>query len=178
MLRDIFKKKRADRVLPNQSTREISDTKERLNSELRACLYLYDDSKFIICALADIAEHGEPSVLDKGVSDDELGKTVCDKLLAFNPKKLAHHTEHTLSNWQAYIASGSKTAKAFERKSYYVYVRTINTAISIEARPRTTNEANLSAHYSASSGNLHTEVGAAIRKAINAAQLLRQAGAL
>ena len=178
MLREIFKKKRIDRVLPNQSTREIADTRKRLNSELRACLYLYDDSRFIICAIADSSEHGEPSVLDIGISDEELGKTVCDKLLEYSPRNPSRHAEHSLSNWEAYIASGAKTGKAFERKSYYVYIQTINTAISIEARPRVTNERNLSAHYWASSGNLHIEVGAAIRKAISAAQLLRQAGAL
>ena len=178
MLRDIFYKKRAERVLPAQSTREIADTKKRLNSELHACLYLYDDTKLIICSIAGSTEHGEPVVLDKCVSDDELGRTVCDKLLEFNPKNLARPEEHTLSNWKAYVASGAKTGKAFESKSYYVYVRTENTAISIEARPRITNERNLSAHYWASSGDLHIEIGSAIRKAIGAAQLLRQAGAL
>ena len=178
MLREIFKRKQTDRVIANQSTREIADTRLRLKSELRACLYLYDDAKFIICAIAGVTEHGEPSVLDKSVSDDELGKIICDKLLEYNPKNIARHTEHNLSNWKAYIASGAKSGKAFEKKSYYVYIRTNNSEISIEAKPRITNERNLSAHYSASSGNLHIEIGAATRKAINAAQLLRQAGAL
>ena len=178
MLRDLFKKKRAERVLPNRSTREIADTRKRLKSELSACLYLYNDSRFIICAIAGSTERGEPSVLDKDVPDDELGETVCDKLLEFEPEELANHTEHSLSDWKAYVASGAKTGKAFENGSYYVYLRTINTAISIEASPRITNESNLTANYSISSGNLHIEIGAGVRKAINAAQLLRQAGAV
>jgi hypothetical protein len=178
MLRDIFKKKTTERVLDNQSTREIADTRERLNSELRASIYLYDDSKFIICAIACDTEHGEPIVLEVNASDDELGRSICDKLLEFNPKNLARHTEAKLSDWKAYGVSGAKSGKAFERKSYFVYIKTVNSAITIEANPRVTNEKDLSALCTISSGRLHIEIGAAVRKAINAAKLLRDAGAL
>jgi hypothetical protein len=178
MLRDIFKKKGAERVLVNQSTREIADKRKELNSELRASLYLYDDSKFIICTIAGNTEYGEPIVLDLNISDDELGKSICDKLLEFNPKNIARHTETKLSDWEAYNASGAKTGKAFENKSFYVYIRTINSAITIEARPRVTNEKDLSVLCTVSSGRLHVDIGAATRKAINAAKLLRKGGAL
>ena len=178
MLRDIFRRKTTERVLDNQSTREIADTRERLKSELRASTYLYDDSKFIICAIAGNAEHGQPIVLDANASDDELGRSVCDQLLEFDPKNHACHTEGKLSGWKAYGVSGAKSGKAFERKSYFVYIRTENSAITIEAKPRVTNENDLSALCTISSGRLHLEIGAAVRKSINAARLLRAAGAL
>ena len=178
MLSDIFKRKATERVLDNQSTREIADARERLNCELRASAYLYDDSKIIICAIAGNAEHGEPIVLEANASNDELGRSICDKLLEFNPKNLAHHAQYKLSDWKAYCVSGANSGKVFERKSYFIYMRTVNSAITIEAKPRITNEKNLSTLCTISSGGLHIEIGSAVRKAINAAKLLRDAGAL
>jgi hypothetical protein len=178
MLRDIFGKKISGRVLDNQSTREIADTRKRLKSELRASLYLYDDSIFIVCAIAGSAEHGEPAVLSVDTSDDELGITVCDKLLAFNPRELARREDLSLSKWRAYNVSGAKSAKAFERHSFYAYISTVNAAITIDARPRITNEKDLSALCAVSTGQRHSEIGEAVRKAINASKVLREAGVL
>ena len=62
MLRNMFKKKVNKRVLDYMSAREIADTKKKLKSELKASLYFYDESRFIVCAIADITEHGEPIV--------------------------------------------------------------------------------------------------------------------
>lgn len=178
MLRHMFKKKKTKRVLANRSTREIADKRKDLNSELLASIYLYKDSKFIICAIAGHTEHGEPFVLDVNISDDELGKSICDKLLEFQKKNLFPNTDTKLSDWEAYNVSGASTGKAFENNSIYVYIRTINSAISMEARPRVTNEKDLSALCTVSNGRLHVEIGAAARKAINAVKLLREAGAL
>ncbi|HEX5635679.1 MAG TPA: hypothetical protein VFY78_01215, partial [Gammaproteobacteria bacterium] len=85
MFEKIFKKKERTRVLPDHSTRELTDTRNKLGSELRASLYLYDEDKFIVCSIAGIVEYGEPIVLDANASDEDLGLALCNKLLEFKP---------------------------------------------------------------------------------------------
>lgn len=179
MFENLFKKWREHtRILQDQSTRELTDTKKKLGTELRAALYLYNEDKFIVCSIAGIAEYGEPTVLDANASDEALGLALCDKLLAFKPKNEQDLTTLKQDDWAAFKASGAKTGKAFEQKSIYVYIRTANTAIEIEATPRLTNENELKALCSISNGRNHSEIGKAIRKATNAATLLRNAGVL
>ncbi|MZR62650.1 hypothetical protein [Alcanivorax sp. DP30] len=178
MLENLFRKKRRMRVLPDQSTREITDAKARLGTELRAALYLYNEDKFIVCSIAGISEFGDPVVLDANATDEALGLALCDKLLAFRMKNDQGLSKLKLDDWSAYKASGAKTGKAFEKKCIYVYVRTVNSAINIEAAPRISNEKELKALCSISNGRKHSEIGAAVRKAIGAATLLRNAGML
>ncbi|MHA7000257.1 hypothetical protein [Aeromonas schubertii] len=178
MFGSLFKKKDQARALSDQSTRELIDTKKRLGVELRASLYLYDDVKFIVCSIAGIAEYGVPTVLDMNTSDESLGLALCEKLLDFKPNNERNLTNLKLDDWAAYKASGAKTGKAFEQKSIYAHIITVNSAIEIEAAPRITNEKELKALCSISNGRKHSEIGTAIRKAINAAILLRKAGVL
>lgn len=175
MIFDLFKNKKNGRALPDRSIAEIAEAKERLNSELRAAMYLYDNEKFIVCSITGITEYGEPIVLDVDTSDENLGKALCDKLLDFSPKCL-DGSNYTLSDWKAFKASGAKTARKFENKSVYIYVTTVNAAIIIEAAPRTSNEKNLKARCSTT--GKHVQVGADIRKAIKASKALRDAGML
>ena len=177
MLRHLFKRKNPDRVLAHQSTREITDKKNKLQCELRAAVYYYDNSKFIICSIADIVEYGEPIVLDSDVPDQDLGLALCDSLLNYQRKYIPPKNKEK-SKWRAFAVSGEKTVKAFESKSYYVYVRTVNTAIQIVASPRVSNDQNLSTIYEISNGRMHIEIGAAVRKAIKAAMVLRENGVL
>ena len=178
MFKKFFKKKQSMRVLPDQSTREIADAKTRLGTELRAAIYLYNEDKFIVCSIAGISEFGDPVVLDANVTDEELGLALCDKLLEFQSKTEQDLSKLKLDDWAAYKVSGAKTGKAFEQKCIYLYVRTVNSAINIEAAPRLSNERELRALCTISNGRKHSEVGAAIRKAISAATLLRDAGML
>jgi hypothetical protein len=178
MFQNLFKKGKHARALPDHSTRELTDIKQSLGSELCAALYLYNDDKFIVSSIAGIAEYGEPIVLDANTTDESLGLALCDKLLEFKPRNNQDLSRSKLDDWPAYKASGAKSGKAFEQKSTYVYVTTINSAIHIEAAPRATNEQNLKALCSIPNGRSHSEIGAAVRKAINAATLLRNAGVL
>jgi len=173
-----FRKKEKTRVLEYQSTREIADLKKELSTELRASIYFFDDSKFIICSIAGCAEYGEPTVLESDCKDEELGLELCNALLKFKQRDIVKKPSGKLSDWNAFQASGEKTGKAFELKSVFVYISTNNSAISISARPRISNEDNLSAVYSTSIGSRHIEIGAAIRKAIHASSILREAGTL
>lgn len=178
MFRNLFKKESTTRVVPNHSVREISDRKQKLDSELRAAIYLYNDEKFIVCSVAGIAEYGEPVVLDVNTPDNELGLALCDKLLEFKPRNTEDLSKSKLEDWAAFKVSGEKTGKSFEEKSMYVYIKTVKSAINIEASPRVSLEKQLRALCSISNGLSHSEIGNAIRKAVKAATVLRQSGML
>lgn len=175
-LRRLLHKSSRSRALPERSAREIADARKRARMELAASLYFYNDEKFIVCAIADIREHGEPTVLDRDVPDDVLGLAVCDKLIAYTPRHKP--SGHKLDDWPAYRASGAKSGKAFEQASTFVYVSTINTAIRIAASPRVTNDDTLRAVCTVASTQMHVDIGAAVRKAIAASATLREAGLL
>ncbi|UCH47403.1 MAG: hypothetical protein JSU95_15190 [Betaproteobacteria bacterium] len=153
------------------------DTKKRLRCELRASIYRYKD-KFILCSIAGNTEYGEPLLLGTDISDDKLGLALCDQLLQYKAKEDRDCPKSSLSNWRAFKASGAKSVRSFEENAMFVYVRTINTAINIEAAPRVANEQELVALCSISNGRNHAEVGATVRKAIRAAEVLRDAGML
>ena len=150
--------------------------KKRLGTELRSCLYLYNEEKFIISSIAGISEYDEPIVLDVNVPDEELGLKVCNKLLEFQPRNHKDISKDTLEDWRSYKISGAKTGKAFESNSIYVHIQTVNSAIVITASPRVKNNQTLEAQCSANAD--HLKVGAAIRLAIEASKILRHAGLL
>ena len=65
------------RVLPNASFVELAARKAELGRELEARLHAYRD-KLILTSVSGISEVGEPTVLPETVSDEELGRCVCD----------------------------------------------------------------------------------------------------
>lgn len=178
MFQRFFKSEKSRRALPDQSARELADAKTRLGVELSAALYLYKEEKFIICAIAGIAEYGTPIVLNSDAADEELGLAVCETLLEFKPQSPRDLSNAKLEDWGAFKASGAKTGKSFEKESIYVYVKTANSAIQIEAAPRITNNKCLKALCSISNGREHSEIGESVRKAIEASKVLRNAGLL
>ena len=176
MLSSLFGKQDPERVLEGHSTRELTDAKSRSKAELRAAIYLYDDSVFILSAIAGNTEAGEAVVLDVDVSDDALGETVCDKLIEYEPKERPDRSSHPVRDWEAFKASGARSGRGFEERSFYGYVQTINTAIRIDVTPRKTNHPEISASCSLSNGQPHSSIGAAVRRAFSAAKILRKAG--
>jgi hypothetical protein len=100
---------RPTRVLPDQSTRELIDTKQRVGSELRSALYLYNEEQFIVCSIAGIAEYGVPIVLDANTPDESLGLALCDMLLQFQPRNGRDISKDTLNDWAAYKTSSAKS---------------------------------------------------------------------
>ncbi len=167
-----------NRALPDHSVREITDTKSRIGGELRAALYLFEEKKLIVSAISGIVESGEPVVLDAGVEDEIIGLTVCDKLLEYSPRNQQDLSKYTSDDWAVYKVSGAKTLKYFERESTYVAIGTLNSAIQIEASPRISNHPELKALCSISNGLSHAAIGEAIRRAINASRVLRDASVL
>lgn len=178
MIWNPFSKTKAARVSPQRSTRELMDARKRKRCELRASVYFYSNARFIVCCIADITEYGEPIVLDADVPDERLGLAVCDQLLNYETRNKRHHSKSTLDDWAAYKASGAKSGRSFEDNCTFVYVTTVNTAIVIEAAPRVTNAQELAARCSIPNGRTHDEIGAAVRKAIKASRVLRDAGML
>ena len=164
------------RTVPEGSWVEIANKTSRLDTELHARLYFYAKKGFIVSAVSGIAETGEATILPADVSDSDLGRCVCDRLLEFNPESPANMRDHTLRDWPAYQASGAKSAKSFEAESWMIMVDTINTAIIITARPRLTLHAEISVQGSASP--MHENVGAAIRKALKGAMVLGANGVI
>ena len=177
MLDKLFGRHKQARVASGRSTRELTDASKRQRSELRAAIYRYKD-KFILCAVAGNTEHGEPLVLGTDASDEQLGLALCDQLLQYAARENRDQPKSSLNDWQAYKASGAKSARSFEENAMFVYVRTVNTAINIQAAPRVSNEQELVAQCSISNGRTHSEIGVAVRKAIRAAEVLRDAGML
>ena len=169
--------KPGERVLPGHSVREITDRKKKLGSELYAAAYLYRDETFILSAISDITEYGELSIFETDVSNDELGQTLCDKLIAYRTRRIsASNPKARYEGWAAYQASGAKSGRAFEENSIFALVKTVNTAICIHASPRLSNHPELEALISLSNARAHTEIGAGLRRAIDAAKALRAAG--
>lgn len=176
MLSSLFGRQQQERVLAGHSTRELTDAKKRCKSELCAAIYLYDDSVFILTAIAGYTEHGEPVVLDVDVSDEALGETVCDKLIEYDSDERREPLSHPVRDWAAFQASGARSGRGFEERSFYGYVQTINTAIRIDVTPRKTNHPEISASCGLSNGQPHSSIGAAVRRAFEAAKILREAG--
>lgn len=178
MIWNPFSTRRLERVSPERSTHELMDARKRNRCELRASVYLYRNTKFIICCVADIAEYGEPIVLGADVPDEQLGVAVCDQLLNYKSRSKTRPSKWTLDDWAAYKASGAKSGRAFEADCMFAYITTVNTAILIDAAPRVSNERDLAARCSIPNGYIHAQIGAAVRKAIRAAGVLRDAGML
>ena len=149
---------------------------KRQKCGLRAAVYLYDESTFIISSIAGNTEYGEPVVLDAEVANEHLGFALCDALLAHKRDNPPDHRADKLTNWAAFAASGAKTVNSFENNVWFIYVQTINTAIRMEARPRISNNRDLVAAATTSTGSTHVDIGQLLRKAIKGARALRKEG--
>jgi hypothetical protein len=73
------------RVLSDQSTRELFDRQGTLKVELRATIYRHRGAQFSVCRSAGIAEVGDPQVLPEDVADEILGFHICAVRECFNP---------------------------------------------------------------------------------------------
>lgn len=119
--------------------RSISDRRDLLNEllryssriELRVALYAYNEDCYLISATTSIAEAGSPIKLPITASDSELGYAIFDLLLQCYAYPVT--ADGLLENWAVFVASGEKVGKSFRKKSTYVSVKTVNSAIIVEA---------------------------------------------
>lgn len=165
-----------DRVIPEGSYVEVANRKKRLKCDLRARFYVYDEKhRIIVSSVSGIAETGTPTVLGSDASNDDLGRVVCDHLLAFEPKTPANLPPNR-TDWPAFIASGARSVSGFESHSWQVLVETVGDSIRINARPLK------SLHHDISVEGVerphHANLGAVIRRALAGALALREKGVI
>ncbi|MDP5240886.1 hypothetical protein Q9Q94_15195 [Uliginosibacterium sp. 31-16] len=165
--------------------RDLIDRRDQINQErnsklqleLKVALYAYAEKYLIVSSTTGIAESGEPMVLSFDVDDEELGTVVLNKLVDCYRAPAPSYREHKLSDWRAFALSGAKTGRAFESSSIYISVETVNTALRVEACPRTP----MSGIFV---GKLHSvaaspeEIGSTIRAVIASIKLLGDHNAL
>jgi hypothetical protein len=124
--------------------RDFLDRRDAINAKLRAsrqvelrvALYVFAEESFIGCATTGFSEAGAPVKLPFAVSDENLGQVVRELLLQTYLHPAPSHTEAKLSEWPAFVVSGAKSGRAFEEKSTYVSVETVNTALRVHATRR------------------------------------------
>jgi hypothetical protein len=103
--------------------------------ELRVAVYAYAEEAFLVSATTGICEAGPPRKLAFSDDNEALGHAILDALLECyaHPKP---SPDSTLKEWSVFAASGAKTGKAFESRCTYISVRTVNTAMIVEASRR------------------------------------------
>jgi hypothetical protein len=183
MLRRIFSRSAlADAAIeddPGSSMHAIARKRAAIGCELRAHIYRYAESRFIVTSVMSvpgsvILETGEPSVLPMETADADLGRTVCEHLLGHDARQPPNLRDRKVTDWAAYRASGAKSVSGFEGRSWRVSVETINLVLNVETTPARSLHAEISVKGVASP--LHEELGATIRRTLSAAEVLRQAG--
>ncbi|PZO48541.1 MAG: hypothetical protein DCF16_16175 [Alphaproteobacteria bacterium] len=137
---------------------------------------MYEEKqRIIVSSVSGIAETGAPTVLALDVSNDELGRVVCDHLLAFEPETPANLPSNK-TEWPAFIASGARSVSGFESHSWQVLVETVGDCIRINARPLK------SLHHEISVEGIerphHANLGAVIRRVLAGALALREKGVI
>lgn len=169
------KEEPARRASPDHSAVEINDARLRTGKELRAVLYLYGDSTYIVSSTTSIAETGTPIVLDASAPNDQIGLAICDKLLDAWQHDLGDLRAHKQDDWQVLKASGAKTGKQFNENALYMVIETINSAIRFQMRYRVTLEPDFHAGAVLSNGVEHEQIGITVRRLVIAAKALREA---
>lgn len=165
--------------LPGHSLLAIQRRRKESGLELEAAAYLYDEQLFIVTSVMSVpgsahVEIGESSVLSVDASDSELGHLVCDHLLRHRHEDPGNLSQLKRSDWPAYRASGSKAITHFEANSWRADVATLNLVLEIEVGPLRSLQPEISVR--AVANPVHAEVGATLRKSLEAGRALRAAG--
>jgi hypothetical protein len=164
---------------PGSSLHAIKRKRAATGCELMAHIYRYAESRFIVTSImwvpgSVILEIGEPSVLPIDVADADLGRTVCEHLVAHEAREPGDLRDRKTTDWAAYRASRARSVKSFESKSWQVTVATVNLVLSVDAYPVRSPHAQI--YVRGFVEPLHEELGATIRRTLLAAEVLRQAG--
>lgn len=104
---------------------------------LSATIYRLGADRFIVTAMmyrpgSFMRECGEPTVLEPGASDAELGRTVIAHLLAHQTRE-PKGGDTRLADWAAYRVSGEKSGRQFRDKALFMLVTTDGVATEISA---------------------------------------------
>lgn len=165
--------------LPGSSLLAIQRLRNLNGGELEAVIYRYADRKFLVTSVMSIPgslslETGQPSVLPIDASDEDLGRVVCEHLLRHDPREPPNQRHAKLTDWAVFKVSGDRSVSGFNSKSSRVTVQTINLILQLEAAPVRSLHGDICVQVTARLE--HGELGVSIRKALRAADALRQAG--
>jgi len=153
------------------SFRELSERKKVTKSDLRARLYLYNQS-LIVSSVAEIAEYGPVTAMPLTTSDQAIGQAVCSHLVRFVPELPNNLRDQKSKDWQAFTASGAKSVKAFRAGLVMVSIETMKNGIFLSAQPYAFEGPSLYAGSELSLAADHCYIGAAVRRVLKAAAVL------
>jgi hypothetical protein len=167
------------RVLPLKSVRELTDYREAIGAELTAHVYFVPGKMIIVAPVNGtqglFVEDREVTELPEAVSDDDLGQCICDNLL-WNVSDVSQDLRNRKAeNWPAYVASGLKTVREFERKAIQVTVQTKNSALVLQAEPRRHPDNSRYVGATTALAASHDEIGAEVRRVVQGVNILSDA---
>lgn len=142
--------------------------------DLQARLYLHDGRRLFVTAVAGIADVGPVAVLELEATDQEIGACVRDHLLRFSAEIPTDVRDRKASDWPAFKASKERSVKSFEARCLMAVVDGGAQAAAINAFPHQSLHQGLSVHAVAPYDE-HS-LGAAIRRTLDGARALREAG--
>jgi hypothetical protein len=112
-------------------------------------------------------------VLPHDIADADLGRVICEHLLAHDAREPTNLRDRKRTEWSAFRASRDKSVTGFESKSVCVMIETINLIVNIEAAPFRSLHPEISVKGTAPP--IHAALGATLRRALNAVAALRNA---
>lgn len=163
----------------------LSRCRKRLGEDLRVHVYRYDSKTFLITSMmrADqgaLTEDGTPTVLLVDSSNEDLGRAICEHLLAYKVLDRIASPNTKLTDWPIFKASGAKSVKSFEAKCLYASIVATPFSIDIETHPyrRLTDGFCIKNGFCIKSSvqPVHEDVGAMLRRTMRGVDALRERG--
>jgi hypothetical protein len=168
----------ADRVIADASFREIIDRKKRVGRDLHARAYFFEPkSLFIISAVSGGYEIGSPAILPETVTDEELGRIVCDRLILFDTNTPLGLNLRKMTEWPAFVASGARSVTSLQSHSWGLSIDTISdNSVLVNVSPLKTLHPEIT--VSGIARPKHLDVGRVARRALAGAITLRKGGVI
>ena len=163
---------------PGSSLLAIKRQRAATGCELRANVYRHAERRFLATSIMSvpgsiIMETGEPSILPIEASDEDIGRTICEHLLRHDARLPPNQRDAKLRDWAVFQASGERSVSGFEDKSSRVTIETVNLVLSLEATPVRSLHPAICVKGVARPH--HAELGAMVRKTLQASDALRKA---
>lgn len=164
---------------PGSSLRALKRKRAELGTELVAVLYRYREECYLVSSVTKKGasaslESGVPTRLPMTVDDSELGRVVCQHLLAHVAEVPVFGKDFKASDWPAYRASKAKSITGFKAKSFMIRIEFLNGSIRAEAQPTKSLHPHITVTGWANPE--HHALGTMIRRILRGADALRAAG--
>ena len=125
---------------PGSSFLALRRRRKILGKDLRAHVYRYDSKTFLITSInyseqGPQTEAGPPTLLSVDCSNEDLGRAVCEHVLAYEFVEWIADPHTKRTEWPIFKVSGAKSVKSFESKCLYATIVGGLFDMVIEARP-------------------------------------------